>query len=99
MPLAFLFIPSSSRAAAAAAAAVAVADEWWRMKEAKARNPAVSLYGLPWTFPGWVTESGKGGTTDNGNLTLIARVLTPKTARYVSRYGREGAPVEPAGCA
>ncbi len=26
--------------------------EWWLMKEAKARNPDILLYGLPWSFPG-----------------------------------------------
>ena len=25
--------------------------EWWLMKEAKARNPNIKLYGLPWSFP------------------------------------------------
>ena len=24
------------------------------MKEAKARNPSIKLYGLPWAFPGWL---------------------------------------------
>jgi galactosylceramidase len=28
--------------------------EWWLMKEAKARKPAVKLYGLPWGWPGWL---------------------------------------------
>jgi galactosylceramidase len=27
-------------------------DEWWLMKEAKARNPDIKLYGLPWGWPG-----------------------------------------------
>jgi galactosylceramidase len=26
--------------------------EWWLMTEAKARNPDIVLYGLPWSFPG-----------------------------------------------
>lgn len=33
--------------------------EWWLMKEAKARNPDIKLYGLAWAFPGWV-----GGRTN-----------------------------------
>ena len=33
------------------------ADEWWLMKEAKARNPALKLYGLPWGWPGWLDPS------------------------------------------
>eukprot|EP00041_Stephanoeca_diplocostata_P017039 m.339013 g.339013 ORF g.339013 m.339013 type:complete len:833 (+) comp20573_c0_seq1:46-2544(+) len=28
--------------------------EWWLLKEAKARNPNIKTYGLPWAFPGWV---------------------------------------------
>jgi hypothetical protein len=27
--------------------------EWWLMKEAKARNPNIKLYGLAWGAPGW----------------------------------------------
>lgn len=26
--------------------------EWWLMTEAKARNPKLKLYALPWAFPG-----------------------------------------------
>ena len=28
--------------------------EWWLMKEAKKRNPALQLYGLPWGWPGFL---------------------------------------------
>ncbi|XP_041951646.1 galactocerebrosidase-like [Alosa sapidissima] len=28
--------------------------EWWLMKEAKKRNPDITLIGLPWAFPRWV---------------------------------------------
>lgn len=28
--------------------------EWWLMKEAKTRNPDITLIGLPWAFPRWV---------------------------------------------
>jgi len=28
--------------------------EWWLMQQAKARNPAIKLYGLAWGAPGWV---------------------------------------------
>ena len=60
--------------------------EWWLMKEAKARNPVTLLYGLPWTFPGWVTESGKGGATGNQDLAAIGKVLTSKAAEYVAKW-------------
>lgn len=35
--------------------------EWWLMKEAKARNPDIKLYGLSWAFPYWIRD----GYTDN----------------------------------
>ncbi|XP_056090978.1 galactocerebrosidase [Rhinichthys klamathensis goyatoka] len=28
--------------------------EWWLMREAKKRNPNITIIGLPWAFPGWV---------------------------------------------
>ncbi|AYN44063.1 galactosylceramidase [Streptomyces dangxiongensis] len=28
--------------------------EWWLMKQAVARNPAIKLYGLAWGAPGWI---------------------------------------------
>ncbi|MBW8736330.1 MAG: ricin-type beta-trefoil lectin domain protein [Streptomyces turgidiscabies] len=28
--------------------------EWWLMEQAKARNPALKLYGLSWGAPGWI---------------------------------------------
>ena len=30
--------------------------EFWLMKEAKKRNPAVITYGLPWGAPGWINN-------------------------------------------
>jgi len=39
--------------------------EWWLMKEAKARNPAVKLYGLSWGAPGWV---GAGNYFSDDNI-------------------------------
>ncbi|XP_030626574.1 galactocerebrosidase [Chanos chanos] len=32
--------------------------EWWLMKEAKKRNPEITLIGLPWAFPGWIGQGG-----------------------------------------
>ena len=32
--------------------------EWALMKEAVARNPAIRLYGLPWTWAGWLDRCG-----------------------------------------
>jgi galactosylceramidase len=38
--------------------------EWWLLKEAKIRNPAIRTYGLPWNFPGWVGS----GSSSNGSV-------------------------------
>ncbi|XP_049626524.1 galactocerebrosidase [Suncus etruscus] len=43
--------------------------EWWLMKEAKKRNPNITLIGLPWSFPGWL---GKGFNWPYVNLHLTA---------------------------
>lgn len=34
--------------------------EWWLMQEAKKRNPDIKLYGLAWSFPGWVGNQTGG---------------------------------------
>ncbi|KAH9490030.1 hypothetical protein Btru_045075 [Bulinus truncatus] len=49
--------------------------EWWLMMEAKKRNPDIKLYGLPWTFPGWI---GQG--TQNPYLNV------EQTANYIVRW-------------
>ncbi|KAM9201818.1 galactocerebrosidase isoform 3-T3 [Dugong dugon] len=43
--------------------------EWWLMKEAKKRNPNITLVGLPWSFPGWL---GKGFNWPYVNIQLTA---------------------------
>ncbi|XP_045679606.1 galactocerebrosidase [Phyllostomus hastatus] len=43
--------------------------EWWLMKEAKKRNPNITLMGLPWSFPGWL---GKGFNWPYVNRQLTA---------------------------
>ncbi|CAB1335486.1 unnamed protein product [Coregonus sp. 'balchen'] len=42
--------------------------EWWLMREAKKRNPNITLIGLPWAFPGWVGH-GKNWPYDFPNIT------------------------------
>ncbi|XP_059210025.1 galactocerebrosidase isoform X2 [Centropristis striata] len=42
--------------------------EWWLMKEAKKRNPDITLIGLPWAFPGWVGR-GKNWPYDFPDVT------------------------------
>jgi galactosylceramidase len=49
--------------------------EWWLMKEAKARNPDIKLYGLPWGWPGWLDPSAtadKKATNAFANPTVTA---------------------------
>ncbi|XP_028294488.1 galactocerebrosidase isoform X2 [Gouania willdenowi] len=43
--------------------------EWWLMKEAKKRNPNITLIGLPWAFPGWVGH-GKDWPYDFPDITV-----------------------------
>ncbi|XP_008285243.1 galactocerebrosidase isoform X2 [Stegastes partitus] len=42
--------------------------EWWLMKEAKKRNPNITLIALPWAFPGWVGH-GKNWPYDYPDIT------------------------------
>ena len=48
--------------------------EWWLMKEAKRRNPAIKLYGLAWAWPAWLGEGGSLPFT-NSSLRYIMRWL------------------------
>jgi O-glycosyl hydrolase len=43
--------------------------EWWLMEQAKARNPAIKLYGLAWGAPGWI-GGGNFWSTDMVNYVL-----------------------------
>ncbi|KAG9344724.1 hypothetical protein JZ751_010411 [Albula glossodonta] len=43
--------------------------EWWLMKEAKKRNPNITLIGLPWAFPGWVGH-GTNWPYDHPHITV-----------------------------
>jgi O-glycosyl hydrolase len=49
--------------------------EYWLMKEAKARNPAIKLYGLSWGAPGWIT----GGTANSP-------FSSPETITYLTHW-------------
>nr|XP_005990152.2 PREDICTED: galactocerebrosidase isoform X2 [Latimeria chalumnae] len=44
--------------------------EWWLMKEAKKRNPNITLIGLPWAFPGWIGR-GKNWPYDFPDITAF----------------------------
>ena len=57
--------------------------EFWLMKEAKARNPNITLYGLPWTWPAWIA-CPNGTLTPNcsgGPFTII-----PQAVAYISSW-------------
>ncbi len=44
--------------------------EWWLMEQAKARNPAIKLYGLQWGAPGWVGSNGSLWTPNDVNYVI-----------------------------
>ena len=55
--------------------------EWWLMKEAKARNPKIKLYGLPWAFPGWVGNDPVTGKPSGSPFTY-----PNQTALYIKNW-------------
>ncbi|XP_065185035.1 galactocerebrosidase-like isoform X2 [Sycon ciliatum] len=54
--------------------------EWWLMVEAKKRNPDIKLYGLPWSFPGWL---GTKSPYANPQLTAQYIVKWLEGARHI----------------
>lgn len=56
--------------------------EWFLMQQSKMRNPAISLYGLPWAFPMFV--SCNPGTLDNCTGNPYDR--PEQTAAYVTSF-------------
>ena len=48
--------------------------EWWLMKEARRRNPAIKLIALAWNFPAWVGKPNSQATADY----LVAFLLGAK---------------------
>lgn len=56
--------------------------EWWLLQEAKARNPAIKTYGLPWAFPQWV--SCNSGSLDNCTNSPYDR--PQQTADYITSW-------------
>ncbi|MBT6146895.1 MAG: FAD-binding protein [Gemmatimonadetes bacterium] len=51
------------------------------MKEAKARNPRIRLYGLPWDWPGWIATNASGMKKNRyGNIEDIVLEATLVTA-------------------
>lgn len=66
--------------------------EWWIMQEAKKRNPDIKLYGLPWTFPGWVATDPVTGevqmttTAGDGRKQGSPFAYPEQTSRYVVEW-------------
>ena len=56
--------------------------EWYLMAQSKLRNPNISLYGLPWAFPKWV--SCNPGSLDNCTGNPYDR--PEQTAAYVTSF-------------
>ena len=68
--------------------------EWQLMVEAKARNPAIKLYGLAWAYPQWVTCApgtlqNCSDTTNNpyGHPEQLAMYVTKWVAGAKNTYG------------
>jgi galactosylceramidase len=49
--------------------------EWLMMTEAKARNPGIGLYGLAWTWPGWVGDAAVRDPWANGTGAAAASYI------------------------
>jgi galactosylceramidase len=56
--------------------------EWFLIEQAKARNPDIKLYGLPWAFPQWV--SCNPGTLTNCTDNPYDR--PEQTAAYITSW-------------
>lgn len=55
--------------------------EWWMMTEARKRNPNIKLYGLPWSFPGFL---GNGSSHDFPSTNPFTDINA--TAEYVTEW-------------
>lgn len=58
--------------------------EFWLMKEARARNPNITLYGLPWTWPAWIACAN--GTLSNCSSSPFSNL--PSTVEYITSWVR-----------
>ncbi|HEX4832588.1 MAG TPA: ricin-type beta-trefoil lectin domain protein [Trebonia sp.] len=76
----------------AGAVACNVGYEFWLMEQAKARNPAVKLYGLAWGAPGWI-GGGNFWSTDMINY-LVSWLNCAKadglTINYLGGWNERG---------
>jgi Glycosyl hydrolase family 59 len=45
--------------------------EFWLARQALARNPAIKLYGLQWSAPGWVRSSQQGGLWSRADVGYV----------------------------
>ena len=65
---------------------------WWLMEQAKARNPAIKLYGLAWGAPGWI-GGGNFWSTDMANY-LVSWLNCAKshglTINYLGGWNERG---------
>ena len=67
--------------------------EWWLMKAAKARNPEIKLWGLPWAFPGWLDATRKNNPYSNVSATAEYVVQWVEGAKTV-----HGLEIDMVGC-
>ncbi|EDQ92718.1 uncharacterized protein MONBRDRAFT_566, partial [Monosiga brevicollis MX1] len=62
--------------------------EWWLMKEAKKRNPDIKLYGLPWSWPGWL-DPASSSTHQASNAFYNASLTANYTVAWLLGAQRE----------
>ena len=67
--------------------------EWWLMKAARARNPEIKLWGLPWAFPGWLDATRKNNPYSNVSATAEYVVQWVEGAKTV-----HGLEIDMVGC-
>ena len=60
--------------------------EWWLMCEAKRRNPAIKLYGLPWGFPGWLNPNATAHQAADPSLAFGTQAAMARTANYTAQW-------------
>ena len=60
----------------------------WLAAEARKRNPAILLYALPWSFPGWLRQGGPaGGASPLANAAATAAYVVDWVAGMQARWG------------
>ena len=57
--------------------------EWFMMTEAVKRNPNITVYGLPWSFPSWLYHGANASTC---HTDWVGCLNGPKAAAYIAEW-------------